>query len=177
MIGSLRTKKLTINALLASISVWLALVSHYLAVPFMPSMLKIDISDVPVFISTMLFGFYDGALTLFVVSFIRTIFFSSAGWTGFIMRMISIVAILFLNIYHKKNKNLIFCYILAILLSVIVKIPVSYIFWTKFHFMPKEVIKSIMIPVIIPYNLIKNIINMLLAHIFTKKLKIFLKLK
>ena len=162
------TKKIAINAVLASVSIWLAFVSHYLAIPFVP-MLKIDISDAPIFVSSMLFGFYDGALMLFVVSFIRTIFFSIAGWTGFVMRMVSLVSILFLGIYHKKNKNFIFYAFLAILFSVIIKIPVSYLFWTKIHFMPSEFIKSIMLPIIIPYNLIKNIINILITCFFIKK--------
>lgn len=155
--------------MLASISIWLALISHYLAVPFLP-MLKIDISDVPIFVSSIFFGFYDGALILFTVSLIRTIFFSMAGWTGFIMRMVSLVSILFLSIYHKKNKNFVFYSVLAILFSIIIKIPISYIFWTKFHFMPSEFIKSIMFSIIIPYNLIKSIINILIAWLFVKKI-------
>ena len=174
MIKLSRTKKLAINALLASISVLLALTSHYLTVPFVP-MFKIDISDVPIFMSAIIFGFYDSFIILFAVSFIRTIFFSVAGWTGFVMRMVNLIILIFLGIYHKKNKNFIFYSILATIFSVIIKIPVSYIFWTKFHFMPAEFIQSIMFPVIIPYNLIKNIIDILLARIFTKKLRIFLK--
>jgi len=162
------TKKIAINSVLASISIWLAFISHYLAIPFVP-MLKIDISDAPIFVSSILFGFYDGALMLFVVSFIRTVFFSIAGWTGFIMRMVSLVSILFLGIYHKKNKNFIFYSVLAILLSVTIKIPVSYLFWTKIHFMPAEFIKSIMFSIIIPYNLIKNIVNILITWLFFKK--------
>ena len=63
--------------------------------------------------------------------------------------------------------------ICAILFSVIVKIPVSYIFWTKFHFMHPDFIKSIILPIVIPYNLIKNLVNVFLAYLFYKKMEDF----
>lgn len=171
MIGiSTRAKRLAINALLATFSVWLALISHYMSVPFFP-MLKLDISDFPIFTSAILFGTSDGIAILFVVSLVRTIFFSVAGWSGFFMRIVMIIAVTFLGIYNKKNKNFILYSAVAVILSTIVKIPVSYIFWTKFHFMPEEFIKSIMIPTIIPYNLIKNTINIFMSWIFTGKIK------
>ncbi len=168
-----RTERLAINALLAAVSFWLAFISHYFRVPFMPHMLTFDISDIPIFISTLTFGFWDGGLTLFVVSFIRAIFFSSAGWTGFVMRMINLVAVLFLGLYHKQKKNFIVYFVLAVLFSLVIKIPVNYFFWTKFHSISPEFIKSIMLPVVIPYNLIKNIVNILFAWILVKKLNIF----
>ena len=171
-----RTERLAINALLAAVSFWLAFISHYFRVPFMPHMLTFDISDVPVFMSTLLFGFYDGALLLLTVSFIRAIFFSSAGWAGLIMRMANLVAILFLGIYFKRNKNFVFYLILAVFCSLIVKIPLNYIFWTKIYFMPKEYVKSIIIPFVVPYNIIKNLVNILLAWILVRKTRIFYKI-
>lgn len=170
-----RAERLAINALLAAISFWLAFISHYFKIPFMPHMLTFDISDVPVFMSTLLFGFYDGALLLLTVSFIRAIFFSSAGWAGLVMRIANLVAILFLGIYLKKDKNFIFYFILAVFCSLIVKIFLNYIFWTKIYFMPEEYVKSIIIPFVVPYNIVKNTVNILLAWILVKKTRIFLK--
>ena len=170
-----RAERLAIDALLSAISFWLAFISHYFKIPFMPYMLTFDISDVPVFMSALLFGFYDGALLLLTVSFIRAIFFSSAGWAGLIMRMANLIVILFLGIYFRKNKNFIFYLLLAVFCSLIVKINLNYMFWTKIYFMPKEYVKSIMIPFVLPYNIIKNLVNILLAFILVKKTKIFLK--
>lgn len=175
MIGDFKNSKsnrIAVSSLLASFSLVLAIISHYLSVPMVP-MLKVDISDFPIFLSTFLLGAPSGYIILFAVSFIRSLFFSSAGWTGFIMRMVSCIPIFFIGIYQKKGQKLFLLMICATIFSVFVKIPVSYIFWTKFHFMPPEFIKSIMFPIVIPYNLIKNLVNLLLAYLFYKKMKNF----
>ena len=175
MIGDFKNSKsnrIAISSLLASFSLVLAIISHYLSIPMVP-MLKVDISDFPIFLSTFLLGAPSGYIILFAVSFIRSLFFSSAGWTGLIMRIVSCVSIFFIGIYQKSGKKLFLWMFCAILFSVIVKIPVSYIFWTKFHFMPPDFIKSIMLPIVIPYNLIKNLVNVFLAYLFYKKMKDF----
>lgn len=167
--------RLVINALFAAISFWLTTICRYFTIPFLPSMFKFDISYVPIFMSTMLFGFWDGALALFAITFIRAIFFSSAGWTGFILRMINLIAVLLLSIYHKKNKCFVLYFSLASLLALVAEIPMSYFLWTRCHSMSPDFIKSIMWPIVIPYKLTRNIINILLAWLLIKKTKIFIK--
>ena len=74
MIKYSKTKRLVFNSLLSSFSLFLSIISHYFPVPFF-DVLKLDLSDIPVFVSTLLFGTLDGISILFVVSFIKSFFF------------------------------------------------------------------------------------------------------
>jgi len=173
--SNLNTKRISANALLAAISLLLSIFARPIAVPFIP-FLKIDFVDVPIFASTLLFGMSSGSVILFSVSFIKTLFFSIAGWTGFVMRMTSIVIVFFLGIYYKKQKYFLILCTISILISILIKSPISYIFWVYFHSTPAEIIKSRMLPIIIPLNVIKMIINITFASILTKRLKKILEL-
>ena len=171
MSKKINAKNIAIIALLSSLSIILAQVSRNLSVvPGFP-MLKADFSDVPIFISALSFGTFHGILVLLSVSIIRALFFSSMGIFGFIMKMTSIVSVFFLGIYHKKKKFLVLLCILAMLLSLLIKLPISYIFWAKFNSMSFEQIKMLIFPVIIPYNLSKLLINFLISVFLSKKLK------
>ena len=162
--------QIAINSLFASLSVVLGLVAHYLNV----FGFRFDFSDIPVFISTLLFGAPSGCLILFVSSFIKTLFFSVAGVPGFFLRMSYIVSIFFLGIYYKKKRFLTLLSIASIITCLIVKLPMSYIFWTRFGSMSYEQIRALIFPVIIPHNLIRISINILASIFLSKKLKYFL---
>lgn len=167
----INAKHIAIIALLSSLSIILAQISRNLSiVPGFP-MLKADFSDVPIFISTLSFGTFHGILVLLSVSIIRALFFSSTGIFGFIMKMTSIVSVFFLGMYHKRKKFLVLLCILATLLSLLIKLPISYIFWSKFNSMSPDQIKMLIFPIIIPYNLFKLLINLLVSVFLSKKLK------
>jgi len=169
---NIRSKKIAINSLISSFSLILAIISRYLFIPFLP-VLKIDLSDFPIFLSTFLFGFSSGSVILFVVSLIKCLFFSSTGWMGFIMKMISILSIAFIEIYHRKRENLLLLMICAIIFPIFVKIPINYVLWTKFYFKSADTFINFILPIVIPYNLTKNLVNLLLAYLFYKKMKNF----
>ena len=169
-------KKIAICSLFASFSLLLAFIGHYSVIPLFLG-LKLDISSFPIFTSTLLFGSSYGYLILLVVSFIRSIFFSVAGFPGFIKRMTDIIPIFFLGLYHKKQKNIFLYTILSIVFSIIIKIPSSYIFWIYFNSMTLEQMNSLLFPVILPYNIVKVSINVLLSFLLYKKLKNIFKEK
>ena len=133
---------------------------------------KLDFSDFPIFTSTLLLGSSYGYIILLVVSFIRSFSFSIAGWPGFFMRLTSAAPIFFLGVYCRKKKRLFLYSLLSIIFYIILKIPVSYIFWTKFNSMSPETMNSLIIPVIFPYNFIKISINIIISIMFFKKIKI-----
>ena len=170
MDNSKKLKIMAMNALLASVSLCLSIISSYLPIPFLP-VLKIDLSDFPIFMSTLLFNSFLGHLILFIVALLKSIFFSSTGWCGFAMRMVNIVAIFFLKLYKSDNKKIIFCFVLATIFPVFIKLIMNFLFLTKIYFMPEESAKSIILKVVLPYNLIKQVVNLTLAFIFTKKLE------
>jgi hypothetical protein len=85
--------------------------------------------------------------------------------------MVSSTVIIFLGIYAKKRKFPVFFIIAAVIMQVIIKIPISYVFWVRFHGMSPEMIKSAIPSVIIPFNIIKTTVNILLALALEKSLK------
>ena len=153
----MNTKKIAINSLLTSLSLILAQISHHLKIiPGIP-MITLDISDVPIFISVLLFGSSSGYIILIIVSFLRAFLFSSAGIPGIIMRIsVTSVSIFFLGIFCKSKKNFLLICIMASILSTLVKLPINYFFWTKFFSMPNEWIKSILFPIVAPVHLVKT---------------------
>lgn len=163
-------KKIAICSLFASFSLLLAFIGHYSIIPLFLG-LKLDISDFPIFTSTLLFGPSYGYIILFVVTFIRSIFFSVAGFPGFMKRMTDIIPIFLLGLYNRKQKNILLYVVLSIVFSIIIKIPSSYMFWIYFNSMTFEQMNSLLFPVILPYNLIKISINVILSFLLYKKLK------
>ena len=168
-----KTKKIAVNSLLASLSLILAQISHYLKIiPGIP-MITLDFSDIPIFISTLLFGSSSGYIILIVISFLRAFLFSSAGIPGIIMRIsVSSIPIFFLGMFYKSKKNFLLICISACILSTLIKLLINYFFWTKFFSMPDEWVKSILFPIVAPANLLKMFINIQLSYIISKKMKI-----
>ena len=163
MINS-KTKKIALSGLFASFSLLLSFLGHYLTIPMFLGF-KLDISDFPVFTSTLLFGSSYGYIILFVVNFIKTFFFSSAGWPGFFMRITSFISIFFLGLFFKKKRNLFFYSTLSVIVLILIKVPMSCLFWVIFKSMPIDQLYNLVFPIILPYNLLKSLINTLLAVI------------
>ncbi|MDR1240425.1 MAG: ECF transporter S component [Oscillospiraceae bacterium] len=164
------TRQIATNSLLAAISLVLSVICRSLIFPIIP-FLKLEISDAPIFAASLIFGIPSGLSILFVVSLLKTLFFSIAGWPGFVLRMLSAILILFLGIYKQKRKFLVLIIILAIITYIIIKTPFSYIFWVYLHGMSPESIKKAMLPIIIPFNIFKVIINISFALVIEKYLK------
>lgn len=164
-----KIQRITISSLLASFSLLLSQISRYLSIPGLP-MLKFDFSDIPIFISTLIFDQFSGYLILFVVSIVKSTLFSSVGWMGFIMRMVSAVSVFFLNMYNKKKKNIIFYSFLSILFPILIKIPINYLLWINFFSMNLDQVNSMM-KIIFPYNIIKYLINIWISVFLSEKLK------
>lgn len=152
------------------------LLAFFVRIPLIPALpfIKLDISDTPILIATLLSGPVSGCYILFVVSFLRFLLFSSAGFIGFITRMTSAIIVLSISFIKKNNIN-IFIKILILLLGIIfcllVKIPINYFSWIYFFGVPKNVVCDLMLSYIVPFNLFKSTLNCVLALMLTKSCK------
>ena len=63
--------------------------------------------------------------------------------------------------------------ICAVIFPIFIKIPTNYTLWTKFYFKSADTFINFILPIVIPYNLIKNLVNVFLAYLFYKKMKDF----
>ena len=165
------------NSMFSVVSLLLAFLGNLTLFPVFPY-LKADISDMPIFLATLVSGIPSGITVLMTVSIIRALLFSSSGWIGFLMRTATIVIIVALGIAKNKSKTQkVLIITLGIVLYVIVKLSLNYFCWITFFSISKTLINSLLITIILPYNALKVLIGLLLAFIIYSHLNKYLKRK
>lgn len=172
-----KTLKITYNSVFIVITLLLGYLGRLSILPVFP-FLKLDFSDVPVFLATIISGTPSGVIVLLVSSSFRTLMFSSAGWSGFAIRLTSLIVVLFIGIFCKyKNKFLkISGIVFGAVICLCVKLVINYFLWINLFFISPEVLNRFMFPVIIPYNILKLIITIGMAFYFEKPTKKLLKI-
>ena len=157
--------KLTMTALLSAMAVVLGLWRF----PIFPSasFLCFDFADVPVLLATLIFGPAAGLGGLFCVCAIQAFLLGGDGLIGFVMHMLASGTML-LTVYAvcgKKRTGLRLIVGLAAgtLAMAAVMIPLNYLLTPIYTGAPREAITGLLLPVLIPFNLIKAGGNCLLA--------------
>jgi len=116
-----------------------------------------------------------GLAILFVVSFIQAFFLGGNGWVGFVMHMLaSGVMVLLASLLYRRKPSLpwlaagLGCGAAA---RTLMMIPMNLIFTVHFFGVPHDVVVSLLLPGIIPMNLIISVVNCLLAGLLFKALR------
>ena len=159
------------NAVFIIMSLILALFFGKISIfPF----LKLDFSDLPVFLATLISGASSGIIVLFVVSFLRSLMFSSAGWIGFLIRITTVIVVIGLDLFwHKKIKTLykVLGISFFVILCLSVKLVLNYYFWINFFGISPGVINGMLATIILPYNLLKTTLMLVVSILLEKPLK------
>lgn len=155
--------KTAIMAMLTALSIVLVYVIHIPLIPAAP-FLEYDAADIPVLIGSMLLGPVSGIITLLAVCIIQALTVSaSSGWIGFLMHFIaSSVLVLTASIIYKRKKthlSLIIGLVIGSLAMTAVMIPLNLIFTGIFLGAGTQTVIGMLIPAIIPFNLLKAGIN------------------
>ena len=156
-----KTLSIAYNSVFIVMSLILGFLGRLSIIPVFP-FLKLDFSDIPIFLSSLISGIPSGLTALFVSLILRTFMFSSSGWIGFIIRSTSAIVILFLGIFNSdkiKKSYKILWITFGILLCLIVKLFINYFLWINFFNISPEIIDKFMVSIIIPYNLLKLMIT------------------
>lgn len=173
------TKKITTLGIMGALSVLLVVLIHFPIFPAAP-FLEYDPADVPIFVSTFFFGPLLGFLLTVVVSIVQGITVSSSsGFIGIIMHIVSTGSFVVVagNIY-KKNKNKKSAAIA--LLAGAVTMSVIMILWNVimtpiFMNVDRKIVLDMLVPTIIPFNLIKSCTNAFITKLIYKKISVFIK--
>ncbi len=170
--------RLVLMAMLAAISIVLVALIQF---PLLPSatFLKYDMADVPVLIGTMLFGIGPGITILFLVSLIQAFFLGGDGWIGFVMHFLASGAMViiigaFYRRFHKWPQTLIGMG-LASVARALVMIPMNLILTPLFMGATLTQVVAMIIPVLLPFNLLVAVLNCTLTALLFKALTPFLK--
>lgn len=140
--------------------------------------LKLDFSDIPVFLVTIISGIPSGIFVLLISSAFRSLMFSSSGWMGFIIRSTSLIMIIFIGIFYKaKIKKIykILGIILGILLCLIIKLMLNYFVWLNFFSISHDLVNAFMLSIIVPYNFLKLIITTVSAFLLANPVRKIMK--
>lgn len=170
--------------LLAALSVLLVLIVHFPLFPSAAPFLEYDMGDVPILIGTFLFGPWWGLLLTAVVCLIQGMTVSaSSGFIGILMHLIATGGFVIVagSIYRVPRfhsfRGAVLSLILGGLTMVVLMIPLNLVFTGYFMGTPIDIIKAMLVPVIIPFNLIKAGINGVITILLYKAVGHVLKLE
>ena len=160
-------RKTVLMGMLCAISVVLvsAIRLPFPAAPF----LEYDPADIPIILGTFLLGPLSGLAITVVVSILQGIIFSSSsGIIGIIMHIFAtgfyVVAVGLISKLKTKHSSII-AVIVGTFVMTAAMVVWNMIFTPIFMKQPFEVVKAMILPIIVPFNLMKAGINGALALI------------
>lgn len=175
------TNKMVKLAVLSAVSLLLMFAIRFPIIPAAP-FLEYEPGDLPILIATFLYGPVAGLTITVVVSVIQAFTVSAgSGWIGAVMHIISTGTMVIIagNIYRRMHtfKGAILALVVGTAAMVLVMIPLNLFFTTLFLGVPVEVVKSMIVPVIIPFNLFKGIANSVLTVLVYKSVAKILRVE
>jgi riboflavin transporter FmnP len=166
-------------AILAALSIVFMLVLHFPIIPAAP-WLEYEPADIPILIGGFVYGPVAGIIITVIAALIQALTVSaSAGWVGFIMHVIATGTLVTISAtyykFHKTHKGAIIGLILGCISMTAIMIPTNLIISVKFWGMTAEAVKASIIPILIPFNLIKSGVNSIVVLLVYKSLRKIIK--
>ena len=173
-----QTKKMVTIAMLIAISVVLVAFIHFPIIPA-AAFLEYDPADIPIFIGTFLFGPAAGVIITIIVSFIQGFTVSAqSGIYGILMHIFATGSFVLVsgNIYKKgrSKKAAVISLISGVIVMTCAMLVFNIIITPLFMGVPRSVVIGMLIPAILPFNLIKAGINAIITYLIYKPLRVHL---
>lgn len=173
-------RNLAFAGMFAALGVLLMLLVRF---PLVPSMnwLVYDAGDIPAMLAGIVLGPIWGLAVLVVICLVQLLTPNSSAHWGFIMHFIaSGVLVLIPALAWKIKKNRI-----AVLIGLIIgglgmtalMIPLNLIITPIYTKMPVEAVKDLIVPALLPFNLLKALINCTVSYIIFLALNQFIEKK
>lgn len=167
------TSKLTLMAMLCALAFVAVVAIRIPLIPMMP-FLEYQPKDVIILTGGFLFGPMPAALISVIVCFIEMFTISSTGIIGLIMNILSSVAFVCPAAYfYKKYHSLLGAFlgmVAGILLMTLIMVLWNYLITPIYMGYPREAVVKLLVPAIIPFNLLKGGINTALTLLIYKPL-------
>ncbi len=156
-------KKLTTLGILIAISIILIISPLRFPFPAAP-FLEYDAGDIPILLGGFIFGPISGIVLAVVASIIQALTVSGGGgWIGMVMHIFAASALVWVSagIYTKKKtfKRAIIGVICGTLAMTAIMIPLNMIFYPLFANTPVDAVIKMIVPILLPFNLMKAGIN------------------
>lgn len=173
---SMGTEKLVKLALMTALSVVLLMLVRipYPAAAF----LVYDPADIPIYITAFAFGPLEGLAVTLVVCLIQAFALGGDGVYGFLMHFVAtgLVALVIGLIYSrtKTKKSAAIALIIGVILCVITMVMMNLVVTPIYAGMPREAVAAMILPILVPFNLLKAGINCSLTFVLYKRISGFL---
>ena len=165
-------RKLAVMAMLVAISVVLVYLIHLPLIPAVP-FLEYDPADIPILIGAFAYGPLAGVFLTVVTSVVQGLTVSAgSGAYGIIMHIIatSTLVIVAGNIYKVKHTKIgaVIALVCGTLAMGIIMMPANHFITPIFMGVPTKVVDDLLLPGILPFNLIKAGINSIVTFLVYK---------
>jgi riboflavin transporter FmnP len=172
---------LALDGLMAALGVLLMFVLRVPLFPGVAPWLIYEMGDVPAIIAGLMAGPAHGLLVLLVICLVQLVTPMASGIYGLFMHFLAsgllvlIPALLWKR--KKTNLNLILGLVLGSVAMTLIMIPMNLIITPLFTNAPVEAVKALLLPAIIPFNLIKACLNSVISFVVFLALKRVFKSK
>ena len=167
----IKARDLTILALLAAVAYVVMYLSKLIPVNVL-GFLNFDLKDVIICIAGFLFGPLAAAGVSLVVSLIEMITVSSTGFWGLLMNVLSTCAFVCCAAWfyqrHRTIRGAVVGLVIGVLLMTAVMLLWNYLITPIYMKVPREQIVGLLVPIFLPFNLIKGGINATLTLLLYK---------
>lgn len=174
-----KTRKLTTMSMLIALAIVLAFAFRFpifAAVPF----LEYDAADIPILIGTFIFGPVAGIIMTVIVSVLQGLTVSAgSSWYGIIMHIIATgVFVLTAGCIYNRNKTqktAVIGLAAATVVEVVVMFGANLVITPLFTGMPVSAVMDLMWVGIVPFNIIRWIINSVVTFLVYKPISNLVK--
>ena len=178
MNSKINVKKIAVIAILSALAY---LLMFALRIPFMPAapFLKYDPKDVVIITGGFLYGPFTAVLMSVIVSFLEMVTVSESGLIGMIMNIVSSCSFAFTAaaIYKKKRtaRGAVAGLVIGLAVMIATMLLWNYLLTPLYMKMgeknvPRELIVKLLVPVFLPFNLLKGGLNLGLTLLIYKPL-------
>ena len=172
-------RRMVLMAMLAAISLVMVM---FIRIPLFPAApyLEYDMADIPIMLGAFLLGPSAGLTILFIASTIQAFFLGGNGIIGLIMHFVAsgaliVVASIIYRRGKEKTSKLIIGLILGSLTMTGLMIPFNLLFTPILTGMPVNAVAAMILPILLPFNLLKAGCNSLIFFFIFKSIRYYLK--
>ena len=170
--NQMSTRYIAVVAMFSAVSFVAVLVSK--AIPNVAGFLSYEPKDAIIVIAGLLYGPLTSVLVSVIVSFIEMISISSTGPYGFLMNVVSTCAFsvpaAWIYSKNRTQKGAMIGLVAGVGVMALVMVLWNYIITPFYMGVPRETVAGMLIPVFLPFNLIKGGLNAALTLLLYKPL-------
>lgn len=174
----MKEKHFIYAGMLGGLSLVLSLLVHFPLIPQAPFLLY-DPGDVPILVASFKFGPGLGVLLALIVATLFALITGEGGPWGILMHFLATGSYVFLAgwIYRKRRtaQRAVLGLVLAPLLMTAIMVLANLLVTPIYLGVPRSVVWGMLLPAIIPFNLLKGVINGAITFFVYKRISVFLE--